>query len=515
MKALLFALLALSVFKTPEAHAGNEVGNGGDVVTFTKGGKKIVQLLDYYEAVDKRKLQLDVGSPNESVEVLAKRLVDRLMEHSPRRAKIYQVAVQKFLALNNEESRLVNDRKFEDLGDTGGYDICDQCEIEQIVLANHRKAEDYFEGDIRYRVQKRLWDKLDNIHKAGLAVHEILYREALTYGITNSTNVRVLNGMLAANAFKGKTKDEFAEVMRKVGFPIEVEEIPFFFDEYQKNKLFSSTDSMPSLDIDKLRDISLPFKKTVGEFSGFPYKDDYEISYDRLKIGKIELDKSTVSFVAKMFLKSGSLHYIHVEFDDKITASTAIPFTFSLPNNPVVVGYQIRCLNVNGRTGLPMLFTTVLKEKVILNGVGKKKIVMSPENLPWQGYESNPSPLVGLSVTEKGEFDGSYLPSCTPNKYFNCALMFPYQLNEVTGLITVGLLVRNNFLEIELNGRMLKLGMSDRELKAYFTPDGVLEYVKNINIDFSQDPPVISYSGTDNSIHFKHVGGNRYEIIRN
>ena len=42
---------------------------------------------------------------------------------------------------------------------------------------------------------------LDNNGKAGLILHELIYREAIEGGATESTAVRYFNSMLASNRF--------------------------------------------------------------------------------------------------------------------------------------------------------------------------------------------------------------------------------------------------------------------------------------------------------------------------
>lgn len=65
------------------------------------------------------------------------------------------------------------------------------CKIEQIAI----QKEPAFPEDKRFTVSKDLWDLLDEDNKAGLVLHEIIYREALLYGHEDSVNARYVNSI--------------------------------------------------------------------------------------------------------------------------------------------------------------------------------------------------------------------------------------------------------------------------------------------------------------------------------
>lgn len=175
------------------SEGGSNVGNGGDgIVCKIPGGKKTVELLDYYEARTQLKdpktgqaIRMDFGAPGLSVDEIVELLISRVAEVSPERAERYRAQARTFMG----ETQFLPNADLTDIPDSLHAAVPSNCEIKQLV--NQRKKP--FAMQARYNVDKTLWDLMaSNASKAGTILHEVIYREAIEAGQTNSVPTRLL-----------------------------------------------------------------------------------------------------------------------------------------------------------------------------------------------------------------------------------------------------------------------------------------------------------------------------------
>ena len=211
MKNLYALLLAFS----PLCFAGQEVGNGGDAVVcrYPNGSIKSAELLDIYEARTLRGVENNTSEKN-SLEEQIQDLLERLSIISQRRANDYKTEAIRFVA----NSQILQDVELENIPDSEHVIVKKGCQIEQVAV----QREPQFPEDKRYVINKEIWDHFDLINKASLIMHELLYKEALTYRHKNSQQVRYFNSLLLNDDFltdfQQYTDKEVASFYTLIGF---------------------------------------------------------------------------------------------------------------------------------------------------------------------------------------------------------------------------------------------------------------------------------------------------------
>ena len=208
MKVHQFLLLCIFALSPLRAFAIQYVGNGGNIVQCTAAeGKTTYEVLDSFESRSLRKkpLILTQGNPKD----LAIEAISGLKSISPERAKLYLKSIENF----DSESELT-DAKLTSLEDSKYAGIPPHCQVEQAVIQQDFATP----GSKRYFIQKALWQKLDSSQKAVLILHEIIYREALSIGQTDSIATRAFVGLLISGEIRKLSVPEFAQTLFGLGF---------------------------------------------------------------------------------------------------------------------------------------------------------------------------------------------------------------------------------------------------------------------------------------------------------
>ena len=199
----LVALVAVGL--APEVHAGGceevttaameeidvkgvHLGNGGDVLVHRRPDGAILSaiLLDFYESETQRGIIRDIGASDLSVEKKIEKVLNRIERLDQGRAHRYFGWYRTFL----QESCFLSGVNLVDIPDSQHVQLPagSGWAIEQIAV----QREPRFPEDRRYIINKDLWDVLDNDSRAGLLLHEFIYRDAVTSGAQDSVGVRYL-----------------------------------------------------------------------------------------------------------------------------------------------------------------------------------------------------------------------------------------------------------------------------------------------------------------------------------
>ncbi len=195
--------------------ASDRVGNGGDAIVCRNSGGLIqsAELLDFYERRVLLQQPIDLGDSSLTFDEKIEIMLQRLATISPYRANHYRTQVENF----NSEASFLPGVTLKQIEDEEPTVFPVGCDIEQLAI---QKAP-IFPGEKRYIVSKDIWDHLDETSKAGLIIHEIIYREAIDYGHKTSVYVRYFNGLLASSdqAFNHlTTHQKIAEFMNMLNF---------------------------------------------------------------------------------------------------------------------------------------------------------------------------------------------------------------------------------------------------------------------------------------------------------
>lgn len=202
LSIVLFSALAL---------AGNDAGNGGHgVVCRSLSGEVIsIKILDFYEAEQLWGIHHQLGTSGTYMERVALAL-NRLKRVDPYRAERYQKHAEEFAA----KAKFLPGVTLVNVPDTAHLAFPKGCLVEQIV--NQRAPQ--FPEDSRYVVNLDLWNLLDDANKAGLVLHEVIYREAIEKKKTNSRGARYLNANITAVEFESITHPDYIKKLQAVGF---------------------------------------------------------------------------------------------------------------------------------------------------------------------------------------------------------------------------------------------------------------------------------------------------------
>ncbi|UXR63750.1 hypothetical protein EZJ49_11805 [Bdellovibrio bacteriovorus] len=188
---------------------GDWVGNGGNVLECASGSQ--VQLLDYYEGQQQRHIPVNLGS-GVSYHEKVLFVLSRLEVINPSRADKYK----NWFATFDAETQWFSEGKFLPIRDSGAVIIPTDCEIRQIAI--QRPQDLIMPGDKRYLVDLRLWNRLSEQDKAGLILHELIYREGIENDQSSSPRVRYFNQILSSVAVASYSSQQLMELVRQVGF---------------------------------------------------------------------------------------------------------------------------------------------------------------------------------------------------------------------------------------------------------------------------------------------------------
>lgn len=209
-------ILGLAVLASFTANAGQD-GNGGDVITCPN--VKEATLLDFQEG-KRRGFAIDLGTPNLSLREKVSIYLKRIERLTPVRAKIYReeaekmlVDIEKYQATgeNLQQNILFTEEEQVDIPDSDHRMIPPNCKIEQIAVQRLPQ----FDEDRFYTINIGLWKRLNQDHKAGLIMHEVIFKELIEHGHPNSVTARYLNTLFASKKSETMTLEQYVEVGRK------------------------------------------------------------------------------------------------------------------------------------------------------------------------------------------------------------------------------------------------------------------------------------------------------------
>lgn len=206
-------VLLLGALSSPAAYAGDSRGSGGYIIVCKnpETSELKVELLDFYEGREFRGFELEFGDEAVSWMDKIEYVLGALGEVDPKRALRYRAEARRFKteAIWKANIQLVPS------GDSFHLALPENCTAEQAVT--HR--EPVFPEDYRYLVSDKWWSLLDENGRAGLILHEILFRETREHGQTDSVRARYFNSLLCSTRFKEFDEPMYRQRLKLVGLP--------------------------------------------------------------------------------------------------------------------------------------------------------------------------------------------------------------------------------------------------------------------------------------------------------
>ncbi len=215
-KLLLLLLLVVSTVcfsqeKDSSEEGGIHVGNGGKTIFCVRpDGSEGMDLLDFHENVILNYFESFTGT--ESVYNLVRYAIDNLETIDPERHRRLSNYNNSF----TKDARFISGIRLASLSDIGLVILPKGCELKQAVVQS--PPEDVIEGITnRYTFDRSIWDRLDIKEKAGLVLHELVYRDFIeSSNHTTSFYVRMLVRYLASNSPKLQNLPSYIGILKKL-----------------------------------------------------------------------------------------------------------------------------------------------------------------------------------------------------------------------------------------------------------------------------------------------------------
>lgn len=192
--AIVLSLLSIRGFAD-----NRPVGNGGHAVVCSESGSTSVELLDFFEA--KFYDPIDLGAPELPVAHKIEVALSRLKPYNSTLELVFRNKAKEFFESVSFRERV----ELPDTKDTGEVLLDENCVLKQLAMQKF----DHFPGEPFYVVDKKLWEKLDNNHKAGLVLHEVIYGTFGPLGFTDSKFSRYFNAMLSSKRIEKYSKGQY------------------------------------------------------------------------------------------------------------------------------------------------------------------------------------------------------------------------------------------------------------------------------------------------------------------
>lgn len=187
---------------------GGEHGNGGNVLVCEQNGVTTVTLYDYYEW-EQRGWQLDLAGNTYEEKLQA--AFERIAKYNPTRSALYSIWFEGFQETRSTE---FTDYDLVEIPDIGAGTVPPGCHIKTAAQQRMRPLP----GDKRYLVDNKLWNLMNETQRAGLVLHEMIYREAALLGHQDSATTRYLNGLFASSIFAEIDYRGYVEYLQELDF---------------------------------------------------------------------------------------------------------------------------------------------------------------------------------------------------------------------------------------------------------------------------------------------------------
>lgn len=193
------------------AIASNVRGNGGDVLLGCDNLENNGKILDYFEAESFLGLKIDLGAKEQSPDQIAWNALSRIPDFDKARKDRLQGWAKEFMS----DVVFAPGIQLKQINDSNEVSIPKGCRLEQAAV----QETPMFPEAKRYLVSKDVWDVMDDENRAGLILHEIIYREALSFGQTDSVRTRYFNALVSSGKIASVAQVDYNTTLASAGFP--------------------------------------------------------------------------------------------------------------------------------------------------------------------------------------------------------------------------------------------------------------------------------------------------------
>lgn len=205
MKVIILMSIAIIAL---QSQAGGSVNNGGSGVYCDN--KQEVELFDYFEARTLRGIQIDLGGNNLNYMEKVKLALSRIKNLDPFYYNKFTIGVEHFLS----ETKFISNANLTPIPDIESPVLPIDCHIKQIAI----QKLPLFPGDSYFLIDQNLWDRMSEDSKAGLVLHEIIYRQILhETSQTTSLRARYLNALISSKSIEKFKVGDYNQILHSVG----------------------------------------------------------------------------------------------------------------------------------------------------------------------------------------------------------------------------------------------------------------------------------------------------------
>lgn len=205
-------ILGVMVYASGAAYGGDSKGNGGNGVVCRHPSQAIrySELLDFWEARELRQIHRKLEGARAPWQKSTALALGRLERLDPKRAAQYRHWVDEFFADAIVQPGVI----LVLIEDSFHLSFPKDCKVEQAAI----QRAPVFPEDRRYLVSGDLWDSFDEENRAGLILHEVILREAVSFGQQDSRATRYFNSLITSDVFDSLTSDDYRRRLELMGF---------------------------------------------------------------------------------------------------------------------------------------------------------------------------------------------------------------------------------------------------------------------------------------------------------
>jgi hypothetical protein len=239
------------------AQAGFKKGNGGFVIVCGTVAPTY-RLLDLYEAEFRYHLTPEFAPEGNEFQ-RAQVILDRFARLNPARRQLYR----QWLQDSKSEMVFLDELNIVGVPDIGVTYIPDGCSLRQMIV-----QVDPTQFEKRFTIDRRLWNNLNVDHRAAAIVHEIIYREAISFENQHSSSQpsRLLNAFLHSGQMKMVRLQEWLLFLQGLGFHrADAHGVPIRLNSFSDEHLNQNVGSeLYFYDQDHVSMAQLPYKLSLS-----------------------------------------------------------------------------------------------------------------------------------------------------------------------------------------------------------------------------------------------------------
>jgi hypothetical protein len=191
---------------------GGQLGNGADAIVCNVGYQTTVELLDIYEAriLFNKNWGFDYrgGTEKEASALLG---ANKILAPLDAKLPVKSARLRKYLNSFFDEAVFLSGIELTDIPDSLQLALPGGCKLAQLVI----QSPDSRLGQKRYAINGDLWKLMDSTSQMGMMLHEIIYRDQIDLGHTDSRWTRYFNALLFSNSIDSMTPQQINDILRR------------------------------------------------------------------------------------------------------------------------------------------------------------------------------------------------------------------------------------------------------------------------------------------------------------